>query len=315
MTHSRLLFLCLVAALILAGPALLQALEALHPCRSAAATRFDALTLSVEGARVEYTTFDHELVQAVQKELARSSILRLPPLLIALLRPGRDEPRAATSPILEAGYQLTLSVTPLNGQQKALTVEYTPPRAQPLNPGRLLCGGHRAPASPALLDRLLPLLEAAGRANRGELVTWELADELLPRYTVAELIDVETGLRFFVQRRAGANHADVQPLTEHDTETIKRIFGGTWTWERRPVLAVIGDRTLAASINGMPHGAGRIRDNNFPGHFCLYFLASRTHISGRIDRDHLLAVLRAAGLEIKDLAGAADTPVGPACDH
>ena len=53
--------------------------------------------------------------------------------------------------------------------------------------------------------------------------------------------------------------------------------------------------TLAASINGMPHGGGSIADNNFEGHICIHFLNSRTHGTDNVDPDHQNAVGEAAG--------------------
>jgi hypothetical protein len=79
---------------------------------------------------------------------------------------------------------------------------------------------------------------------------------------------------------------------------MKNTFGKEWSWDRRPVLVKIGTLTLAGSINGRPHGAGRIRANGFPGHCCLYFLRSRTHTTNKLDPEHLLTVLRAAGIKV-----------------
>ena len=49
-------------------------------------------------------------------------------------------------------------------------------------------------------------------------------------------------------------------------------------------------------MNGMPHGAGAIKDNDFDGHFCIHFYASRTHGGNRVDERHQNMVLKAAGL-------------------
>ena len=111
----------------------------------------------------------------------------------------------------------------------------------------------------------------------------------------ANIIDVKTGLSFQVQRRGGHNHADAEPLTREDTATMKRIYGGTWSWERRAVVVVAGGRRMAASINGMPHGGEAIADNGFPGHFCVHFLGSRTHGSNSVDAAHQNMVRAAVG--------------------
>jgi hypothetical protein len=39
-------------------------------------------------------------------------------------------------------------------------------------------------------------------------------------------------------------------------------------------------------MNGMPHGGQTIRGNNFRGQFCIHFLGSRVHRSGKVDTSH-----------------------------
>lgn len=140
----------------------------------------------------------------------------------------------------------------------------------------------------------------------GEFLTWEEVRSLFPRYAQATIIDFDTHLAFRVQRRAGSNHADVQPLTAADTEIMKTIYQGKWSWQRRAVLVEIEDgRRLAASMHGMPHGAGAIRGNNFNGHFCIHFRDSITHASRKTDLAHQIMVWKAAGeyeQQIKDIS-------------
>ncbi|WP_380630371.1 hypothetical protein [Saccharococcus thermophilus] len=105
---------------------------------------------------------------------------------------------------------------------------------------------------------------------------------------------METGLQFRVQRRAGNKHADVQPLTRRDTQIMKKIYNGRWSWNRRAIIVLVGDQMIAASMNGMPHGAGAIK-NGFPGHFCIHFWGSTTHRSGKMDPAYQLMILKAGG--------------------
>ena len=63
-----------------------------------------------------------------------------------------------------------------------------------------------------------------------DTLSWKDTNLLLPKYSYFELIDVETGKTFQVQRRAGNKHADVQPVTEEDTKVMKEIYGGHWSW-------------------------------------------------------------------------------------
>lgn len=134
-----------------------------------------------------------------------------------------------------------------------------------------------------------------GVSGRGdvELLHWDIAKTIFTKR--ATIIDCATGLSFEVQRRGGYNHADAEPLTAADTEIMKRICGGRWSWTRRAVIVVAGGRRIAASINGMPHGGCLIKNNNFNGHFCVHFLGSRTHASALLDPDHQRMVHAAVG--------------------
>jgi hypothetical protein len=127
-----------------------------------------------------------------------------------------------------------------------------------------------------------------------EVIPWEQANKLLPKFTKFTVLDTETGLSFKVQRRAGSNHADVQPLTKADTAIMKKIYNGKWSWKRRAIIVQYEDKWIAASMHGMPHGAGAL-PNNFPGHFCIHFYGSTTHKTNEMDLSHKLMVLKAAG--------------------
>ena len=131
----------------------------------------------------------------------------------------------------------------------------------------------------------------------GEFLTWQEVDQLFPRNAYADVVDYETGLTFRVQRRAGSYHADVQPLTAEDTAVMKKIYSGKWAWTRRSVLVVLDSgRVVAASMNGMPHGSGAIKDNKFNGHFCIHFRDSITHGSRSRDTAHQVMIWKAAGV-------------------
>ncbi|MCE4047335.1 MULTISPECIES: hypothetical protein [Bacillaceae] len=128
-----------------------------------------------------------------------------------------------------------------------------------------------------------------------QLLEWKEADKVIPRYSKFSIYDMETGKLFHAQRRAGSQHADVQPLTTADTKIMKEIYGGKWSWKRRSILVLKDDQVLAASMHGMPHGAGALQ-NKFPGHFCIHFLGSTTHKTDNMDLSHKLMVYKAAGI-------------------
>ena len=138
-------------------------------------------------------------------------------------------------------------------------------------------------------------VDGLARQLFGEPVPWPQAAELFPLDTQAVLEDVRTGVRLTVRRYGGYLHADVEPATRRDTAVLRALYGGRWSWRRRPVVALLGGRRVAASINGMPHGGELVGDNDFAGHFCLHFLQSRVHRSGRLDPSHQVMVWEAAG--------------------
>lgn len=130
----------------------------------------------------------------------------------------------------------------------------------------------------------------------GSIPAWNEVSELLPRKSIFTIVDMEKGLTFRVQRRAGSKHADVQPLTKEDSKTMKQIFDDRWSWDRRAIVVVTDkNKAIAASMNGMPHGGDGIPDNGFSGHFCVHFLGSSTHRSVHPDLFHQLMVYTAAG--------------------
>ena len=133
-----------------------------------------------------------------------------------------------------------------------------------------------------------------------EAASWSEVDEIFNRTDTVIVTDIKSGLSLRVSRIYGTNHADVEPVKPEDTEVLRKIFGGEWSWERRPVVVQIQDRLLAASITGMPHGEnvnGHIYDNNFAGHFDIHFRGSRRHKDNAVDEQHQNMIEQAAEQE------------------
>lgn len=131
-------------------------------------------------------------------------------------------------------------------------------------------------------------------SDKVKMTQWEEVNAILPKYSKFTVVDLETGMKFRVQRRAGSNHADVQPLTPKDTAIMKKIYNGKWSWKRRAIIVISEDGKIAASMHGMPHGGGALK-NNFPGHFCIHFYGSTTHRTNFMDLSHKLMILKSAG--------------------
>lgn len=113
---------------------------------------------------------------------------------------------------------------------------------------------------------------------------------LIPKNATFTVKDVYTGRTFKVRRWSGSNHIDAEPLTASDSATMKAVYGGSWSWRRRPILILYNGHVYAASMNGMPHGDDTISGNNFDGHFCIHFKNSKTHGTKKVDKDHQNAV-------------------------
>lgn len=114
----------------------------------------------------------------------------------------------------------------------------------------------------------------------------------IPNGATFTVKDVATGRTFTGRRLFGSNHMDSEPLTKSDAATLKSIYGG-YSWNRRAILVKYNGRVYAASMNGMPHGTCHIKDNSFPGHFCIHFYGSKTHGTKRVDTGHQNAIARA----------------------
>ena len=116
--------------------------------------------------------------------------------------------------------------------------------------------------------------------------------EKFHNHCVMTVKDVITGKTFQVRRTFGTNHLDAEPLTSSDTAIMKSIYGGSWSWARRPILVMYNGHVYAASMNGMPHGTSTL-SNNFDGHFCIHFYKCRTHGTDKVDSAHQNCVTRA----------------------
>ncbi len=141
------------------------------------------------------------------------------------------------------------------------------------------------------------LKPAKGKAREMDWWTSDI-QMIFDRGVVAQITDVETGLTWREKRFGGTNHADCQPLTAADTAAMKKAYGGKWSWNRRAVFVTIDGVNYAASINGMPHGSGSIKDNDFDGHHCIHFTSSRTHGTNSVCPQHQAAIKKAAAARL-----------------
>ncbi len=118
---------------------------------------------------------------------------------------------------------------------------------------------------------------------------------VIPKGATFYIKDCKTGEVFACKRWSGGYHLDAEPLTTTDTSIMSKIYGGSWSWDRRAILVYYRGHVYAASMNGMPHGTQTILDNDFEGQFCIHFLNSTTHGSQKVDPDHQGCVKKALG--------------------
>ncbi len=120
---------------------------------------------------------------------------------------------------------------------------------------------------------------------------FETVNTLFKTYQKTRVIDIQSGKTYYVFRNGGHNHADVEPIDEKNTQIFKEIYGGVWSWARRPVwVEVTQGNFVAASINGFPHGKSYVQNNGLDGHTCIHFLQSKTHGTKKVDPAHQEAV-------------------------
>ena len=104
------------------------------------------------------------------------------------------------------------------------------------------------------------------------------------------IYDIATGISFKVYRMGGSSHADIEPATREDTEKLKKIVGGEYSWDSRAVILNAGGYYVACAINTMPHGDQTITSNGYEGQFCLHMLDSKTHGSDSVNSEHQKAI-------------------------
>lgn len=114
---------------------------------------------------------------------------------------------------------------------------------------------------------------------------FEFMDTYFTKYVTVRVIDVYSLKEYYVKRMGGYNHADVQAIDANNTAIFKEIYGGTWSWTRRPVWVEIDGKFYAGSSNGMPHGFDLLKTGE-GGHTCIHFLNSKTHGTKRVDEAH-----------------------------
>lgn len=129
--------------------------------------------------------------------------------------------------------------------------------------------------------------------SKVEKVDWfNGGSSVLRRRSYASIYDIDTKITLRIKRKGGTNHADVEPATKADTEKLRKVAGGKFSWASHAVVLICKERYIAAAINTMPHGEQTIRDNGYEGQFCLHLTNSRTHETDRVNEAHQASIDR-----------------------
>ncbi len=151
-----------------------------------------------------------------------------------------------------------------------------------------------------------------------ELLSVDEALEIFQEETIATVLDIETGITFEVKRITGGftTLADVETLTQEETDKLLSASGGDWNIMRRAVIVTIGDTKIAGSLAPFQHsgdenydygeiidnrsgatGTGinldSIKDNGMIGVVDIYFYNSLIPGINKIDERHQEMVLKA----------------------
>jgi LysM repeat protein len=141
-------------------------------------------------------------------------------------------------------------------------------------------------------------VKATPGAKYGELLDWWTeARYVFPIGSEAVVTDFVTGRAFRVKHTMGGNHADTEPVTAADAQTMKEIWGGAYAWTPRAIIVTFAGRQLAAAMHSYPHDGESILNNSYAGHFCIHFLNSTRHVDGLVQASMQTKIKIAAGIQ------------------
>lgn len=132
-------------------------------------------------------------------------------------------------------------------------------------------------------------------AVTGELVDWYEVKELLTAGRSYQVYDYNTGASWYMTFTGGENHAEVECTSAEDTYTYRKAFGDAFNYSKRPVVINVGGRLIAASLQGYPHGADEVANNDMAGHACMFFNGSLSHVGNLPDVEHQALIYKASG--------------------
>ena len=152
---------------------------------------------------------------------------------------------------------------------------------------RASLGGVSIPAGPKHSSNTLE--------KTGAAVPWDTVKTLLNVGEGYVIIDCYTGYPLELIFAGGNNHAEMEAEDTSKLEGFKRICGDEYNYLKRPVVVIIGEQEIAASIQCWPHGSDTVGDNGMAGHVCLFFEGSLSEVGSLPDVEHNENVHKASG--------------------
>ncbi len=82
---------------------------------------------------------------------------------------------------------------------------------------------------------------------------------------------------YYVRVYSQGQHCDAEPVTAEDVATMIAAWGGSMSWNEKPVYVRLPNGTWCiASTHSMAHEENWIANNNFDGHICIHFPRTMT---------------------------------------
>ncbi len=131
-------------------------------------------------------------------------------------------------------------------------------------------------------------------AVKGALLSWSEVKPALTAGTAYTVTDCNTGERFRLVFTGGKNHAEMELFSEEDKPAFDTVCGGEYNFLKRPVVVNIAGADIAASMQCAPHGSGEASNGALPGHVCVFFSGSLSHVGSVADIEHEAVVKQAA---------------------
>ncbi len=129
----------------------------------------------------------------------------------------------------------------------------------------------------------------------GSLIPWETVKTRLVPGESIKMIDCYTGKELSLTFTGGVNHAEAEAADKAELDSFTAICGSEYNYLKRPVVVILGEEQIAASIQCWPHGNDVIPDNDMNGHVCLFFDGSTSNVGNLPDVEHTENVYKAAG--------------------